>query len=170
MKKPRGDAILKNLPDAVQKAIWEATVKITLPLGVEWVRTNHGVKVSVSMLQKFLAWYPFSRPLERVAVYAQQFQQALTANPNLRLNAEQSSEAAHIAFEQFTIATQDIESHVALRKLRLKEQEQQLAERRVALLEAAAEQAKQAKGIAGDEDLTPEEKESRIKAVFGIHA
>jgi hypothetical protein len=39
----------------------------------------------------------------------------------------------------------------------------------VKLLEAKAAQADAAQGIATDAALSPEEKEARIKAVFGIH-
>jgi len=53
-------------------------------------------------------------------------------------------------------------------KLDLKRKDQLLAERRIALLEQKAAQADQARLVSADAELTAEEKETRLKAIFGI--
>jgi hypothetical protein len=53
-------------------------------------------------------------------------------------------------------------------KLRLKEKDQQLTERRVSLLEKKAAQADQAKGIVGDQALSDEQKAAQLRSLFGM--
>ncbi len=58
----------------------------------------------------------------------------------------------------------------ALFMLVLKARDQDLTERKVRILEAKAAQADQAATALGDKALTPEEKEHRLKQIFGIPA
>ena len=58
----------------------------------------------------------------------------------------------------------------ALFMLVLKARDQDLTERKVALLEKKAAQADQAANAVGDQKLSPEEKERRLKQIFGIPA
>lgn len=58
----------------------------------------------------------------------------------------------------------------ALFMLVLKARDQDLTERKVAILERRAAQADQAAQAVGDGQLSPEEKERRLKQIFGIPA
>jgi hypothetical protein len=166
MKKPRPDARLKTLPDAVQAQLHALYQKKSGGECLAWLRENHGVKSSAGALSDFSAWYPFSRPLELSARFADQMKAALKADPELHLNAAQLSTAAQVAFEQQALQMQNLDGFVALRKLRLQESEQKLAERRVALLEKKAAQADEAESLAGNETLTDEERTLRLRQIF----
>lgn len=131
-KKPRKDSKLKTLPDAVQAELYARYQKQGGDV-LTWLREVHGVSSSTGALSHFAAWYPFSRPLEMVAQRANQYEQALKQDPNLKLNAEQVSIASQMAFEQMALQMQDIEGFVSLRKMRLKEQEIRLADSALAL-------------------------------------
>lgn len=55
-------------------------------------------------------------------------------------------------------------------KLRLKEREVAINERRIALLETRAAQADKAEGITRDETLTPEQRAAKLREIFGLRA
>lgn len=131
-KKPRKDSKLKTLPDAVQAELYARYQKQGGDV-LTWLQAEHGVRSSSGALSNFAAWYPFSRPLEMVAQRANQYEQALKQDPNLKLNAEQVSIASQMAFEQMALQMQDIEGFVSLRKMRLKEQEIRLADSALSL-------------------------------------
>jgi hypothetical protein len=166
--KPRPEAKLKTLPDAVQAALYALYQKKSGAECLSWLKDSHGVKSSTGALSNFAAWYPFSRPLEMVASRAKAFEQQLKANPALNLNAEQVSAAGQIAFEQVALQMQDIKGFINLRKLRLKEVDQAHDARRIALLEKKAQQADAAEGVTRDETLTPAQREAKLKEIFGL--
>jgi hypothetical protein len=78
-----------------------------------------------------------------------------------------------LAFEEITKGNQlDKEFIVKLTKLAvdsgLKAKKLELDERKVALLEAKAKQAEEAEKALGDSDLTPEQKQQRLRQIFGM--
>jgi len=167
MTKPRPDAKLKTLPDAAQAALYALYQKKSGAECLAWLRENHGVKSSTGALSDFSAWYPFSRPLDLAAKFARQLEAVLKADPGLHLNAGQLSAAGQIAFEQQALQTQDLDGFIALRKVRLKERENSLNERRVALLEKKAAQADEAAKVAGDSTLDEAGQLERYRQIFG---
>ena len=167
-RKPRPDAKLKTLPDALQAELFARYQKQGGPAVLAWLKDTHKVKSSAGALSNFSAWYPFSRPLEMSAKFADAFQASLKANPNLKFDAEQVSLAGQIAFEAQALQMQDLDGFVALRKSRLKEMDQALTARRVALLEKKAEQADKAESVTRDETLTPAAREAKLKEIFGL--
>jgi hypothetical protein len=124
--KPRPDAKLKTLPDAVQAALYALYQKKSGEECLVWLEQNHGVKSSTGALSNFAGWYPFSRPLEMVDARAKAVEAQLKADPNLHFNAEQVSAAGQIAFEQIALQLQDVKGFINLSKLRLKQRELEL--------------------------------------------
>jgi len=59
-------------------------------------------------------------------------------------------------------------NELARRKHELERERLEIDRRKLALLEKKAEQADEAAGVAGDQELTPEQKSARIKEIFGI--
>lgn len=86
-----------------------------------WLVEKHEVQSSPAALSEFYSWFPLSRPLERSKEYARDFELALKADPNIKLNAEQISLAGQIAFEQQALQAGDVAAFIALRKLRQSE-------------------------------------------------
>ncbi len=166
--KARGDAVLKTLPDPLQAELYARYQKQSGPAVVAWLRETHGIKSNTASLSNFSHWFPFSRPLEMSAKFAEQFKAALKHDPNLKLNAEELSLAGQIAFEQQALQMQDLEGFVALRKVRLKEAEQSLNARRIVILEKQAALADKAASITGNQELSDEEKAAQMRALFGM--
>lgn len=132
-RKINTSAKLKTLPAPVQEQLFALYGKSSGAACLAWLKEKHGVSSSAGALSEFHSWFPFSRPLERVRDYAKTFEAQLKANPKLRLDAEQLSIAGQIAFETEALRLQDWEAFVSLRKVRLKEEEQQTAKSLLAL-------------------------------------
>lgn len=165
-KKPRGDSKLKTLPPAVQAELFtQCQGKGGYEAAREWLLAEHGVKTSAGSLSVFYGWYPFS--LSATASYAQQFEAELKKLPALAKDAAQLSQLSQLGFEMLAMRTNDLEGYATLKKIRLKEHEQSLTERRVALLEKAAAQAEEAKAVTDNAELSDAEKLARYKAIFG---
>ena len=165
-KKPRGDSRLKTLPPAVQAELFtQCQGKGGYDAARAWLLAEHNVKTSAGSLSNFFGWYPFS--LSATASYAQQFEAELKKLPALREDAAQLSQLSQLGFEMLAMRTNDLEGYATLKKIRLKEHEQSLTERRVALLEAKAKQADEAKQITDNAELSDAEKLARYKAIFG---
>jgi hypothetical protein len=71
MRKPRPEAVLKNLPDAVQRALGEYLGDKTLGEAVDWLKTEHGVATSDSALSRWWAWRQARFKVEAVEAAAE---------------------------------------------------------------------------------------------------
>ncbi len=166
-RKIHPSAKLKLLPAPVQKQLYDLYQRASGEACLEWLAKEHKVKSSTGALSEFSYWFPFSRPLELVKEHAEIFKSALKSDPNLKLNAEQLTIASQIAFEQMALQDRNLKGFVSLQKVRLKQGDQRLLERRVKLLEAAAQLADRGKEVASNKDLSPEEQLNRFKQIFG---
>lgn len=133
MKKPRGDAKLKTLPDALQEALFQVLRSTTAEKAAAWLLKDHGVKTSAGALSEFFSWYPLSRRLEQAASFADQLRDQLLKLPDLNLDAAKLSQVAQVAFEARAVQEQDSELYVALKKRRQKDAELALSESKHAL-------------------------------------
>lgn len=166
-KKPRGDSHLKTLPPAVQAKIFAECQGKGYAEVKAWLLAEHGVATSVGSLSAFYSWFPLQRRLEQAATFADTLRDQIAKLPQINLSADQVSTLSQIAFETQAASAQDPELFVELRKLRLKERQQGLAERRLKILEAQAALATAGKAVASDTDLSPEEQLRRYRQIFG---
>lgn len=156
--KPRGDSKLKNLPPAVQAALFEAC-KPGYAQAQAWLQAEHGIKTSVTALSNFFGWYPFS--LSATASFARQFEAEMAKLPELAGDAEKLSRLGQVGFEMMAMRTQDLEGYATLKKIRLKETELALAksalelkvkeyENKMAAARASLEKARSKGGVSPD--------------------
>jgi hypothetical protein len=174
MKKPRPDAKLMTLPDALQEELYQLLRRTTLEKVKEWLLANHDVATSTGSLSKFFSWYPQSAWLKHSADFADQMKACAAKFPALAGKADEISAIAQAAFELQAAQDRDSGLHLALAKarlktdeLRIKQENLKLSERKVKLLEAAAALVDQAKAIGEDKDLTAEEQLTRYRQIFG---
>jgi hypothetical protein len=148
---------------------WLLTPGQTAKQTREKIRVEFGVEVGAGALddfyQSYVAAYLIHKRRQAVGL-------ALDVREEMEKAPGQFSQVTIDAIEQkaFALAQNpncDPKELKALFSLVLKARDQSLVERRVALLEEEAHKAKQ---VLGDGKLSPEEKEQRIKAVFGIVA
>jgi hypothetical protein len=115
-KKPRGEAILKNLPDALQEQVWQHARRTTLEKACAWLLATHEIKVSPATLSIFFAWYPRSRTLRMAARSSEELETALKNLPELQITAAQASAIAQVNFEMQAAQDRDPALFAALRK------------------------------------------------------
>jgi hypothetical protein len=133
VKKPRGDAKLKTLPDALQEALWQFLRQTTAEKAAAWLMAEHGVKTSTGALSEFFAWYPRTGWLKQSAAFASDLEATIKKLPELRISAEQASQVAQVSFEIQAAQNRDPELYgmlgrAALEKRRLELDQAKFAE------------------------------------------
>jgi hypothetical protein len=126
MKKPRGEAILKNLPDKLQAELWEVCRRKTFPVALAWLESAHGIKVSVPTASVWFSWYPRSLTLRSAAEVSSQLEDALKKRPELAKTAQDAREIAQINFELQAARDQDPSLFAMLRRGELEKERLQL--------------------------------------------
>jgi hypothetical protein len=175
-RKPRSDAKLKSLPPNQREMLvrWLVDENLSYDQAVERLEKDFNVRTSVGALSAFYATECYSVRSSEAKEFAERVEQEL-------LQGEPNFDLATLAlvkkklFERAYARDGDVDELAVLAKiigdtakLRLKEKDQEIATRRLAILEKKAAQADEAKSVAASEDLSAEEKERRLKAVFGI--
>jgi hypothetical protein len=170
---PRADAKLKNLPDADQEALWEylhpsdpEERRRTLGEAQSEVPLRHGFTVSLASLSEWRSWWALRRRMNAARERAEQTRLELLKDASLR--PDEIEKVAQAVFTAETLETGNVKGYVALAQLRLKGQQLELDRAKLALLEKKAQQADQAQGLAGDSTLSAEEKQARLKQIFGM--
>jgi hypothetical protein len=176
MKKRRADSKLYSLPEKVQRDIYalaesmtlaEACEKIALPVEMD----GYEVEVSESTLSGFCKHWravEFRESLHEGAATAAEVDGALSD-----LQREQIDQATEDGLRNWvldsivakTISAKEVKSIMGVLVAAKKTE---LDERKIALLEKKAAQADEAESVAKDSNLTPAERESRYKEIFGI--
>lgn len=181
MRKPRSDSKLKTLPAERQAQIveWLETPKSDaspggIALALEQLAAD-GLKTSAAALSDFYSWWRLQRDFEEAESHAQEFKDLLKGS-NLALTTGQLEAAGNLIFTKEALKNRDGKGFQDIQYLRLaqdtaksraalEEKKIQLAERRVKVAERKLEQLK---GALSDESLTAEQKEQKMKAVFGL--
>lgn len=167
-KKARGDAVLKNLPDALQEELYQFLRRNTQEKALAWLKTTHAVESSARALTSFWQWYPRSCVLRQREDFARNMEQTLRKLPELKLSAQQASEIAEVSFELQAAQDRDSELFLALQKGKNNREKLTLESRRVALLEKKAAQADKAREIVNNSQLSEEEQAQQVRALFGM--
>ena len=172
-KKPRADAKLKNLPDADQEALWgwmhpqDPDAKVmTLEEAQGEIPLRWGFTVSLGSLSEWRSWYALRRRINAARERAEQTRLELLKDATLR--PEEIEQIAQTIFTAETLEAGNVKGFVALAKLRLQSQQLDLDRAKLALLEKKAAAADEAKGVMGDGALSPDEKQARLKQIFGM--
>jgi hypothetical protein len=167
-KKPAALRHLKQLPEDQQAQIiaWLGS-----PEGADGaqrlLREKWGVQLSVRALWDFYFWWQLRRHLEMAARFADQVRRTLAALPGYDPRDELVSLAAQVAFEMKALHDHDWRAWCQFRRLRQKERDLRNDERKLALWERKAAQADAAAALA-QTPLSPEEREQRLKEIFGL--
>lgn len=123
MKKPRGDAKLKTLPDALQEQLWQLLRRTTVEKATVWLKTTHGVETSAAALSQFFSWYPRQATLRSAASFADQLKATVAKLPELAVTADQAASIAQVAFEIQAAQDKDPKLFIDLQYLKTKKAE-----------------------------------------------
>ena len=175
-QKPRSDSTLDSLSPEQKKMLreWLVEENLSYKEARDRLHEDFNVRTSVGALSRFYATQCFALRSSEAKDFAEQVLKDLTAD-GTQFDQATIALIKQKAFERAYARDGNLEDLAILAKiigdaakLQLKQKDQALAERRIAILEKKAEQADQALQISGDGNLTPAEKETRLKAVFGI--
>ena len=166
MKKPRSDSRLKNLPAEKQQSIIEALKAGTVAEVRDQLRRD-GIRTTASSLSEFWHWWHLREQHRQNERDVQQMVDLLRQEqPDL--SEERLFDYGQQLFSLLSIKSQDPKVWQKVQKLNLDRQRMSLDRDRFELLKHKAEQAEAAEREIGNDRLTPEEKEQRIRAIFGL--
>lgn len=165
VRKPRGDARLKTLPEGEQAALWEYLREHTIEAAVEWLR-GRGVRTSRGSVSEFYAWYGVREVLRaNESTVAALLEDLKRARPDI--SAEALQEAGQMFFSSLAIRQQDAAAWTRVQQVGLKREEVRLARERFEALQRQAQQAQAAEQVTRDGGLSAEEKLARYRQIFG---
>lgn len=167
-RKTRPDSPLRNLPEDRQAAI---IAMMEGPQNKSFAEikkhlASDGLRVSENALSEFRSWYLLRRQFKEAEQSTDTLVELLKLDMP-ELSEEKLFRYGQLIFSQMALKTQDPAVWTETQKLNLKKEEQRLQERRIAILEKKAAQADAARDVATSK-LTPEEKEQRMKSIFGL--
>jgi len=113
--KPRGDAVLKTLPDALQEELWQFLRRNTQLKTIAWLKEAHAVETSSPALSAFFDWYPRSVYLRNAARTSDELAATLKKMPELKISAQQAAQVAQVNFEIQAAQDRDPKLYAALR-------------------------------------------------------
>ncbi len=186
-REPRIDAKLKRAPKELQRELWELRNPPDpeqKPLSFDELQVEvpriFGFTASAGALSDWLAWYGLQLRMEHAEERKQQALLALAKDANL--SPEALAKVGNVIFMAEAMEKKDLkgffltstllqgEKKIAQKDRGLKQKDTALEHeaRRIAVLEKKAAQADQAQGVMGDGALSPDEKQARLKQIFGM--
>lgn len=166
-RRPNRRSRLKTLPEDKQRQIIEW---LKSPAGgpgtVDLILANFGLETSDTALSEFWSWWHLQQRFSANEARVESILERL-AEKRPELPQEQLFSLGQEIFSALAIETQDSESWARVQKLRLSQQQQALEERRIQVLEKKAAEADKAREVMATE-LTPEQKQSRLREIFGM--
>lgn len=191
MSKARSDSKLDRLPPEVAQALFTGLSPVAaggggwkLEQAREWLLSQHSVSSSISSLSTWFRRQQDNRReeemLERIrssAGLAERAEQTFAESGDSTFRA-MAGFVKELAF-RMALASQGgeppgeelerlVKLSVQCNEQSLRERGLLIEERRVKLLEAKAAQSDQIKDITANAEITPEEKERRIREIFGM--
>jgi hypothetical protein len=169
MRKTRSDAVLLNLPEEQQARLAEWLLN-GMPYHEAKVLTEKEFGISVRSLASFGSfWSQVCQPLllarRRRAVGAADSRVEEAERNPAQFDRATIDAIKQKAFELAESPQSDPKDVKAILTLVLKARDQDIEERRVAILEARAKQAEQAETVL-QENVSPEEQAARIREIF----
>ncbi len=165
-RKPRGDSVLKTLPPERQSALAEHAAAHTLAETVSWLSAD-GVETSSAALSQFLSWFLLRQQLERNnSTVREMLAELKREQPDL--SDDQMFRVGQMYFTALAIEQKDSLSWKRAQDAAAKRKVSEQNDRRLVLLEQKAKQAEQAETVTNDATLTAEEKQQRIRQIFGM--
>lgn len=174
--KPRSDSKLAalNPQQKAQLRTWLVDENKSYEEVRSLLHEDFNVQVGITAIQRFYASDCFSLRSSQAKEFAEQVVQEFKTSGE-SFDAATLALVREKAFARAYVKNGDLKELALLAKilgdsakLDLKRKDQQLAERRIVLLEQKAAQADAAKEITGDQNLSDAEKAAKMRALFGM--
>lgn len=169
-KKPRSDAKLLNIAEADQRSIYDRLrMGMSYAAAKPWIAEEFSVSVSSdATLSAFWEYWCEKDSEERIlrAVSASDAILEDTAGVLPRLDAAMESRLKQLSFEAMLSGDVDNIKHLVGMVLKFKSAEQD--DRKIALQERRLRQAQEAEAVVKTADLSPEQRDAKLKEIFGL--
>ena len=165
-RKVRPDAPLKQLPEERQHWLAEQLESKSYA-EVQKLLAADGIQTGRTALANFRQWYISERFLDSCWEASQQMVQELQ-QPDYGFTLQQATDRADANFLLLAHSRGVQKEYVPLRRIVATERKTQVASRSVAITEAKAAQADAAKATLLDGSLTTEQRQAKMREVFGI--
>lgn len=164
-RKPRADSRLATLPEPQQEEIEAYAATHTLAETREEL-ARRGFRVSLTAISRWLQ----QRRLRSLLIgQADTVRQLLEWYQQRRPEAsdEELSQLGQMFFSALALQSQDARAWVHIQSLALRRRQLELDRQKLELLQQRAAQAEQAEAVLDDATLSPEERQRRIREIFG---
>lgn len=166
-KKPRSDSPLRSLPEDAQTQVIAWLQEKSQGEVRKLVKAAHGFEPSDAALSGFWSWWHVRRQLHRnQATVGTLLEDLKREQPEL--SDEDLFSVGQRFFTALAIEQQDSLSWKRAQDATSRRELVSVMRRKLALLERKAQQADATEQITKDADLTPEEKQQRIRQIFGM--
>lgn len=174
--KPRSDSTLDSLTPVQKERLreWLVDENLSYQDARERLYQDFNVRTSLGALSRFYATRCFALRSSEAKDFAEQVVKDLTAD-GAQFDEATIALVKQKAFERAYARDGNLEDLALLAKIigdsakvNLAQQKLSLDARRVKLLEAKAAQADQAKNVTADAALTPEQRDAKLKEIFGL--
>jgi hypothetical protein len=174
--KPRSDSTLDSLNSEQKQLLreWLVDENVSYKDAKDRLWQDFHIRTSVSALSKFYATQCYALRSSQARDFAEEVVTQLTDGSEkydeatLALIRQKAFERAYARDGNLADLALLVKMLTDTAKLELKKKDQQIAERRVKLLEQKAAQADAAKDVTADQALTPAEREAKLKEIFGL--
>jgi hypothetical protein len=168
-KKPRPEAVLKNLPQAKQCAIIDfldgtpTSKPHSFSKTVAWLKAD-GIPTNKASLCFFRSWFLRRKKMEANAAAALHIVEECKDKGWIKTRKEEE-EAAQIFFNRMAMDEEDPKTWALAQGVSLRRDRLELEERKLKLLEDRHAQTKE---VVNNTQMTPEQKEERIRQIMGL--
>jgi len=168
-RKPHPSAVLKNLPEEKQLALWDymegtaTTPAHTYKNTLAWLKKSK-ITTWPSGLVEFRRWYRHRRRMKKNEATALETVKECVERGWIKTRKEEE-EAGQLFFNRLTLADEDAKSWVLVQGVSLRRDRLALDERRLQLMEDRHTETKE---VINNTQMTTEEKEARIRQIMGI--
>jgi hypothetical protein len=168
-KKPRSDSKLDSLPESRVVELRDGLLGgWRYEDARAWLGSECGVSCSLAVLSAFYKRHCAPVLRERRQVAALKAETLIEDAGKTDWSAATLELVRQAAFDLMSGDTLDVKTAEKLLGIMLKSRDQDMGERKLAVLERKAAQADQAATVSGDGALSAEEKAARLKQIFGM--
>lgn len=167
MRKPRSDSWHSGLTVRQLDQCDEWCRTIGYAEAIKRIESEFGLKPSITAVSNWWGTWPLQRAFLTAGSVAERIKEAARDIPNLNITPEQMEQLGQTAFMVDALSRMDRDTFFEAKRSAQKDRELSMTERRIALLERKAAQADAAEEVVTS-TLTPEEKQAKMREIFGL--
>jgi hypothetical protein len=168
MNPPETPSSLQTLTRDQQAQIAEWIEKSGMQSACDKAREQFKINATLEEMGDFHAWHHVARHLARAVEMARWVRETISKSPEYKLEDDTVSLVSQVTFEMQALTKQDEDLFIDLRKLRQKDRDLELETRKLAIHEGKAKGAEVDPEEEAARKMTREDRERRLREIFGL--